>query len=122
MTQGDRWPSKRWFWIPFLALNLYLFIGLFDPLSLYASGGPARESILNFLYLPLRLVGDSFVDPIAEALDLDEGNLAFYVGVLAACYELAAAAAALVFYGGAVVVYAVVAGEGNEGKQDDGSR
>ncbi len=122
MAREKRWPSRWWFWGPFLALNLYLFIGLFDPLSLYASGGPAREAILNFLYLPLRFVGDSFVDPIAEALDLYEGNLAVYVGVLAASYELAAAVVGLVVYGAAALVYLIIPGEnGGEGERNDGS-
>ncbi len=122
MARGKKWPSKWWFWGPFLAVNLYLFIGLFAPLSLCASGGPARRAILNFLYLPLRLVGDSFVDPIAEALDLFEENLAVYVGVLAASYELAAVVLGLMCYGLVALVYAILSGEGGEGRQGDGSR
>ena len=129
MARGKKWPSKLWSCIPFLALNLYLFIGFFGPLFLRASGGPARRAIVNFIdrvfmpiYLPPRLLDDKFVQPIAEALHVDE-NLALYLGLLVASCELAAAVVGLLFYGAAALVYAIVPGERqNEQEADDASR
>ena len=117
MARTNKWPSKWWFWGPFLAANVYVFMGLFDPLSLYGSGGPARRAILNFLDLSLCLVCDSFADPIAEALNLGE-NLALYVGVVAASYELAAVVVSAVLYGSACLIYTIIPESGREGESD----
>lgn len=133
MPRTNDWPSKWWFCTPFLALNLYLFIGLFGPLFFPASGHPGGRAVVNFLiervfvpmYLPLRLLVDRFVEPLGEALHFSTHvgeDLALWLGLLVASCELAAVVLGLVCYGGAWLVYAVTPAEGSEGKQGDGSR
>lgn len=132
MARGDKWPSKWWFWsVPILA-NVYLALA-FAVFWAVRSGvftgvftGRLRiflHSAERAFYVPGALFAGWLLDPLMEVFNVDVGSLSLAAGmaIFVGVWEVCAVAGGLLLYGGVALLYAIIPGEGGEGKQGDGS-
>ena len=120
MAPNKKWPSRWWFWSPVVGVNLYvLTLYLFFRLPF----GKLNLPIWRVLGVPAWVFSELVGKPVMEALGpevLEDPVTVWAIGLT--LWQLAAVVLGLLCYGAVLLVYAIVPGEGGEGKQNDGSR
>jgi len=126
MTRTRRWPSKWWFWVPFVLANLYAVVNFawwfavayFPSIWLHPVAHPVAL-VFEFLDLPLDLLLERYWMPLLYTCFPMWDSAASALLLFLILWQPVAAMLGLIAYGSVFLVYVIAPQPSGRGEEKD---
>ncbi len=115
MGSRHRWPSRWWWWVPFIGANVYL-----PGLLLFPGDWDFWHDVPPLVRAPLVLFGEFVARPVIRALGPETLGPLTGFAIFLALWELVAVVLGLVCYGAVLLLYAIVPDGPDSGERERG--